>query len=79
MSADHKIQRHTWGLRDALFQEWENLRKGKITVAQARASAALASAILKSVEVELAYTDHVNRAKPGEQVAIGREVRLGGA
>jgi hypothetical protein len=82
MSQNHKIARHTWGLRDALFEEWEALRKGKVTVAQARATAALAGAILKSVEVELAYVDHVNRVeKDGGKgvLAISREIRLGGA
>jgi hypothetical protein len=74
-----KIQRHTWGLRDALFQEWDALRAGKISVGQARASAALAACILKSVEVELQVVQHMNRAKPGELQAISREIRLGGA
>lgn len=74
-----KIQRHTWGLRDALFQEWDALRTGKISVGQARASAALASAILNSVEVEMRVVQHMNRAKPGEAQAIAREIRLGGA
>jgi hypothetical protein len=74
-----KIQRHTWGLRDALFQEWDALRADKISVGRARASAALAAAILRSVEVEIAVVRHMNSTKEGEVQAISREIRLGGA
>ena len=74
-----KIQRHTWGLRDALFQEWDALRADKISVGRARASAALASAILRSVEVEIGLVRHINTAKDGEERAIAREIRLGSA
>ena len=72
-----KIQRHTWGLRDALFQEWDALRSGKITHQHARASASLAAVILKSVEIELHIVRHMNTAKDGEHQAIAREIRLG--
>jgi hypothetical protein len=73
----NKIHRHTWGLREALFQEWEALRAGKIDARRAQASAALARTIMQSVEVEMAYTDRVNRAKDGDMHPISAHVRLG--
>ena len=75
----NKIQRHTWGLREALFHEWEALRAGRIDPRRAQAAAALARTILQSVEVEIAYTDKVNKAKDGDLTPISREVRLGPA
>lgn len=74
-----KIQRHTWGLREALFQEWDAMRAGKIDPKQAMAAAKLAQVILHSVEVEMVYVAQVNRAKEGDQIAIAREIRLGAA
>jgi hypothetical protein len=73
----HKIERHTWGLREALFREWEDMRRGHITPQRAAASAKMAQAILKSVEVEIAYVQHVRKAKDGELTAISAHVRLG--
>ena len=74
-----KIQRHTWGLREALFQEWDAMRSGEIEPKRAMASAKLAQVILHSVEVEMAYTAQVNRAKEGDALPIARELRLGPA
>jgi hypothetical protein len=74
---NHKIQRHTWGLREALFQEWEALRAGKIDARRAAASAKMAQAILHSVEVEMSYVHQVNRLKEGDQHPISTHIRLG--
>ncbi len=74
-----KVQRHTWGLREALFQEWDALRAGKIDPKRAMASAKLAQTIMQSVAVEMVYVAQVNRAKEGDQLPIAREVRLGKA
>lgn len=74
-----KIQRHTWGLREALFDEWEALRRGDIPPSRALASAKVAAVILQSVEVEMAYTKQVNNAKDGDVLPIARELRLGAA
>ena len=74
-----RIQRHTWGLREALFEEWEALRRGDIAPSRALASAKVASVILQSVEVEMAYTRQVNNAKEGDVLPIARELRLGAA
>lgn len=75
----NRIQRHTWGLREALFHEWEGMRSGKIDPKRAMASAKLAQVILQSVEVEMAYTRQVNAAKEGDALPIAREIRLGAA
>jgi hypothetical protein len=74
-----KIQRHTWGLRDALIDEMDALRMDKITPERARAMASLGAVVLKSVEVELQVVNHWNRAKEGDTQAISREIRLGAA
>ena len=74
-----RILRHTWGLREALFEEWEALRRGDIPPSRALASAKVASVILQSVEVEMAYTRQVNNAKEGDILPIARELRLGAA
>jgi hypothetical protein len=74
-----KIQRHTWGLREALFEEWEALRRGDIPPSRALASSKVAAVILQSVEVEMAYTKQVNNAKSGDVLPIAREIRLGAA
>lgn len=74
-----RILRHTWGLREALFEEWEALRRGDIPPSRALASAKVASVILQSVEVEIAYTRQVNNAKEGDILPISRELRLGAA
>ena len=74
-----RILRHTWGLREALFEEWEMLRRGDIPPSRALASAKVASVILQSVEVEMAYTRQVNNAKEGDILPIARELRLGAA
>lgn len=74
-----KIQRHTWGLREALFEEWEALRRGDIPPSRALASAKVASVILQSVEVEMAYTKQINNAREGDALPIAREIRLGAA
>lgn len=73
----NKIQRHTWGLREALFEEWEGLRKGTVPASRALASAKIAQTILQSVAVEMAYTKQINNAKPGDLAPISAHVRLG--
>ena len=77
MSKSHKIERHMWGLREALFQEWEGMRAGNINPQRAAASAKLAQTILQSLEAERHYVEHVNRAKDGELTAVSAHVRLG--
>lgn len=74
-----RIQRHTWGLREALFEEWEALRRGDIPPSRALASAKVAAVILQSVEVEMAYTKQINNAREGDALPIAREIRLGAA
>ena len=78
MSRSHKIERHMWGLREALFQEWEGMRSGNINPQRAAASAKIAQTILMSLEAERHYIEHVNRAKDGELTAVQTHVRLGG-
>jgi hypothetical protein len=47
------IKQNHIGLRKALFEDWTKLRLKAISPAEAQASAAMASIILKSVSLEL--------------------------
>lgn len=50
-----KIERTGSGLREAIFDQMERLRDGEAESTDARAFAALANALIKSVEVQIAY------------------------
>lgn len=73
----HKIERHTWGLREALFAEWEAMRAGKIDARRAMASAKIAQAIMQTVNVEMKIARQWNGVKSGDFTAISSEFRLG--
>ena len=52
------MDKNTWtmeGLRDRLFETLDKLRAGKVSVAEARTTAALAFQIIDSVRVEIIY------------------------
>ena len=50
-----KIERTGSGLRESLFDQMERLRDGRVESMDARAFAALANALIKSVEVQITY------------------------
>lgn len=53
--AAKKIVRTASGLRDALFDQMDNLNAGTVAANEARAFAALSGNIIKSVEMQLKY------------------------
>ena len=66
------IKRTSSGLRNALFDEIDALRRGESNPARARSVAALASTALKSVEVEIEHHKYVaDFSKSGGQKKIG--------
>lgn len=52
---EKEFPRTAQGLRDALFDEWEALRRGESTPQKARATALLAGQIISSVRMEIDY------------------------
>ena len=54
MRPDTEFTRSSAGLREALFDQIEKLRSGKGSVAEARAMAALAGAIVATVGMDIA-------------------------
>lgn len=63
------MQRTAAGLREILFEQIEGVKSGQISAADAKAVAAVAGTILKSVEVEMAF-----RAQQRELAAGGQEI-----
>jgi len=51
------------GLRKMLFEELEMLRAGRISSAQAQATARLATVLINSVETEIRYFQMIRRGK----------------
>jgi hypothetical protein len=51
------VQRTAAGLREVLFQQIEGVKNGSIVASDAKAIAAVAGTILKSVEVEMAFRE----------------------
>lgn len=47
------VERSFSGIREALFDDWDRLRQGKITTDNAKASARMADVILGSVETQI--------------------------
>lgn len=58
-------------LREALFDELESLRRGETDDKRAKAVAQLAIAMLKSVEVEMAFRDQHAKLAGKELPALG--------
>ena len=71
------IARTSSGLRDALFDEWDNLRRGRSNPKQAMAVAHLAKQIVNSVKIEIEFASHVRGAKEGEATALTAPLKLG--
>lgn len=75
------ITRSTSGLRTALFEEMEALRRGDSNAQRARSVAMMANSILQSVQVEIEYHKYVsaNRGKiegDSKVVALGTDISL---
>lgn len=47
------VERSFSGIREALFDDWDRLRQGKISTDNAKASARMADVILGSVETQI--------------------------
>lgn len=67
------IVRTTAGLRDALFDELEALRRGESTPQRAKAICNTAQQILKSAEVEMAFLREADKFTAIGALALGRE------
>jgi hypothetical protein len=68
------------GLRDALFDELDNLRVGVSNPAKANAVAKVADQIIATVKMELDVQKHIAKYKPaGLTPQLGAPVELGGA
>jgi len=67
-----KIDRSMVGLRDALLDEWDDLRAGGGDIKKAQAVASLARQILSAVKVEVYFSRHVaETGAAGPTIAIG--------
>lgn len=62
------INRSSGGLRDALFDEIDALRRGESNAARARSVAMIANSILQSVSAEIEYHKYVADASKGASV-----------
>ncbi len=68
------------GLRDALFDELDNLKNGVSNPAKANAVAKVADQIIATVKMELDVQKHIAKYKPaGLTPQLGAPVELGGA
>lgn len=65
----NNIERTSGGLRDALFDEIDALRKGESNAARARSVAMLANSVLQSVTAEIEYHKYVADATKSSSVA----------
>lgn len=72
------IDRTSFGLRDALFDEWDALRRGESTPQKASAISRLAMAAVNSVKIEIEYQKHVQTTlKNTEIVSNSAIIQLG--
>lgn len=66
------------GLRDALFDELDNLRNGTSNPAKANAIAKLSDQVISTVKMELDVQKHIAKYKPaGLSPQLGAPVELG--
>lgn len=74
-----KTVRTSAGLRDALFDELDNLQSGTSNPAKANAVAKVADQIIATVKMELDVQKHIAKYKPaGLSPQLGEPVSLGG-
>jgi hypothetical protein len=77
------VERTSDGLRDALFDEIENIRNEETTPQRANALSKLAAQIISTVNMEIEFHKHVQKMKDGEpqartQLDLGRRA-IGGS
>lgn len=69
-----KTERTMGGLREALFEELDDLRGGSITPSRARAAAALGNAIVQSVATETTVASAQGHASVMGSLKIGNNI-----
>lgn len=62
------MQRTAAGLREILFEQIDKLREGRTTPTEAKAVAAVAHTILKSVEVEMSFREQQRQLGDAGQI-----------
>lgn len=73
-----KTVRTSAGLRDALFDELDNLKNGVSNPAKANAIAKLSDQVIATVKMELDVQKHIAKYKPaGLTPQLGAPVELG--
>lgn len=65
------------GLRDALFDEIDDLRAGNSNAARARSVAMLANSVLQSVSAEIEYHKYVSDLSKGNAISKLGVLELG--
>jgi hypothetical protein len=72
------VIRTSAGLRDALFDELDALRRGDTNPAKANAVAKIADQVISTVKMELDVQRHLAKHKPNtDGAALGAPVSLG--
>lgn len=64
-TSQERMDRCMTGLRDALLDEWDQLRAGTGDIKRAAAVAGIARQVLASVKVEVEFHRHVGSSKGG--------------
>lgn len=72
------IPRTSAGLRDALFDEWDALRRGESNPQRAQAIAKLACQVVNSVKMEIEFYSHVNSSADGSEIPMSKPLKLAG-
>ena len=70
------ISRTSAGLRDALFDEMDALRKGESNPRRAQAIAKLACQIVNSVKMEIEFYSHVHSAVDKSNLPMSKPLQL---
>ena len=72
----NNVIRTSAGVRDAMFDELDALRRGESNPMRARAAAALASQIIASVRMEIDF-QHFVQSNPTALEMVGKSIQLG--
>lgn len=76
MTKINNVVRTSSGLRDALFDELDNLRNGNSNPHQARAVASIASQVISSVRMEINYRTFLNEQE-ATMDTVNKPIQLG--
>lgn len=67
------VERTSEGIRDALFDELNLLRAGRVDALHARTVANLCRTIIEAARLELSHTENVKKVSAGrEQMRLGK-------